>query len=310
MRTNRLVSIIILLLDKRRIRAQELADLFEVSPRTIYRDIETICMAGIPVSSSSGVGGGFEITQQFKIDNSVLSTNDLTTILMGISSLSSMVRGDELTHTLTKVKSLIPADRAKEIELHANRLVLDVRPWLGNRSIQPDISIIKSAIQEYRLVSFDYTDRYGNASERTAEPYQLVFKNCQWYWYGYCHTREDFRLFKVSRMNNTQLLDQLFTPLPFKGPLLEIPESVVAQRDSIILRIHSSIKDRVLEFCVEDCAVPDGDDHWLVGFPFIENEYHYSVLFSFGDACECLRPQRIRTEMKRRIHALVAIYDR
>ena len=122
MKVDRLVSIIMILLDKKRIGAQELADMFEVSPRTIYRDIDTINMAGIPVCSVPGVGGGFEIMQKYKIDKKVFSTADLSAILMGLSNLSTMIRGDELVHALAKVKSFIPADTAKDIELKANQV--------------------------------------------------------------------------------------------------------------------------------------------------------------------------------------------
>ena len=100
MKIDRLVSIIMILLDKKRIGAQELADMFEVSPRTIYRDINSINMAGVPVLSTSGVGGGFEIMQKYKVDRKVFSTADLSVILMGLSSLSSMIRGDELVNAL------------------------------------------------------------------------------------------------------------------------------------------------------------------------------------------------------------------
>ena len=128
MKTDRLVSIIMMLLDKERIGAQELADRFEVSPRTIYRDIETINMAGIPVRSTPGVGGGFEIMQEYKVDKNVFSAADLSAILMGLSSLSGMVRGNELVNALAKVKRFIPADRAKEIELKANQIYIDLSP--------------------------------------------------------------------------------------------------------------------------------------------------------------------------------------
>ena len=110
MKVDRLVSIIMILLDKKRIGAQELADLFEVSPRTIYRDIDAINMAGIPVCSIPGVGGGFEIMQEYKMDKKVFSADDLSALLMGLSSLSNIVRGDELVHALAKVRSFIPAD--------------------------------------------------------------------------------------------------------------------------------------------------------------------------------------------------------
>ena len=154
MKVDRLVSIIMILLDKKRIGAQELADMFEVSPRTIYRDIDAINMAGIPVRGAAGVGGGFEIMPEYKIDKKVFSTADLSALLMGLSSLSNIVRGDELVHALAKVKSFIPADRAKDIELKLNQICIDLSPWLGNSNIQTYLEIIKSALQENKLLSF------------------------------------------------------------------------------------------------------------------------------------------------------------
>lgn len=171
MKVDRLISIIMILLDKKRIGAQELADMFEVSSRTIYRDIDAINMAGIPVRSTSGVGGGFEIMQNYKVDSKVFSTADLSAILMG---LSNMIQGNELVNDLAKVKSFIPADRAKDIELKANQISIDLSPWMVNRNIQPYLEIIKTALQESKLLSFEYADRFGNKTVRTAEPYQLI----------------------------------------------------------------------------------------------------------------------------------------
>ena len=173
MKVDRLVSIIMILLDKKRIGAQELADMFEVSSRTIYRDIDAINMAGIPVRSTSGVGGGFEIMQNYKVDSKVFSTADLSAILMGLSSISNMIQGNELVNDLAKVKSFIPADRAKDIELKANQISIDLSPWMVNRNIQPYLEIIKTALQESKLLSFEYADRFGK-TVRTSEPYQLI----------------------------------------------------------------------------------------------------------------------------------------
>ena len=309
MKVDRLVSIIMILLDKKRIGAQELADMFEVSLRTIYRDIDTINMAGIPVYGVSGVGGGFEIMQNYKIDSKVFSTADLSTILMGLTSLSNMIQGSELVNALAKVKSFMPADRAKDIELKANQINIDLSPWMGNRNIQPYLEMIKTALQESKLLSFDYTDRYGNKTARTAEPYQLVLKGSHWYWQGYCHKRNDFRLFKLSRISNLQIQEEIFTPRDYQKPQLEFTDILATMQTKIKIRIHKSVMDRVLDYCTFDHFSPDGDEHYIVGFPFIENEYYYNILFSFGDKCECLEPLQIRTEMKRRIHDIAALYE-
>ena len=309
MKIDRLISIIMILLDKERIGAQELADMFEVSPRTIYRDIDAINMAGIPVLSTSGVGGGFEIMQKYKIDKKVFSTADLSSILMGLSSLSNMVRGDELVNALAKVKSFIPADTAKDIELKANQIHIDLNPWMGNRSIQSHLEIIKTALQESKLVSFDYADRYGNKTARTAEPYQLVLKGSHWYWQGYCHKRNDFRLFKLSRTSNLQIQEEFFTPRNYQKPQLDVTDIVATMQTKIKIRIHKSVMDRVLDYCSHEDFLPDGDEHYIVSFPFIENDYYYDILLSFGDQCECLEPLHIRSEMKRRIRDMAALYE-
>lgn len=309
MKVDRLVSIIMTLLDKERIGAQELADTFEVSPRTIYRDIEAINMAGIPIRSIPGVGGGFEIMPDYKLDNKVFSTADLSAILMGLSSLSSVVRGGELANALEKVKSFIPAEKAKDIEIKSNQICIDLSSWTGNRTIQPYVKIIQAALQNHTLLSFAYTAHHGKKTIRTVEPYQLVLKGSRWYFQGYCRTRNDFRLFRVSRMSELQMKRETFIPRDFQKPILDFEEIAEAMQTNIKIRIHQSVLDRVLEYCPYDRFVPDDDAYYIVNFPFIENDYHYDILLGFGDKCECLEPPHIRAEIKRKIQNMAAIYD-
>lgn len=309
MKIDRLVSIIMILLEKERIGAQELADMFEVSPRTIYRDLDTINMAGIPVSSAPGVGGGFEIMQKYKMDRKVFSTADLSAILMGLSSVSNMIRGEELVNALAKVKSFIPTDTAREIELKANQIHIDLNPWISNRNIQLYLEIIKAALQDSKLLTFEYADRHGNKTARTAEPYQLILKNSRWYWQGYCLKRNDFRLFRISRISNLQIQEEFFTPREYQKPQLEFVDLLETMQTKIKIRIHKSAMDRVLDFCPNEQVLPDGDEHYIVRFPFIENDFYYNILFSFGDKCECLEPLHIRTEIKRRIHDIATLYE-
>ena len=143
MKVSRLISIIMILLDKERIGAQELANMFEVSTRTIYRDIDAINMAGIPIYSAPGAGGGFEIMKNYKIDRNVFSTTDISTILTGLSSLSNMIQSDELVNALAKVKSFIPVDRVNEIKLKTGQIHIDLSQWIGYRNVQPYLEIIK-----------------------------------------------------------------------------------------------------------------------------------------------------------------------
>lgn len=308
MKIDRLVSIIMILLDKERIGAQALADMFEVSPHTIYRDIDTINMAGIPVHSTSGVGGGFEIMRNYKLDKKVFSTADLSALLMGLSSLSNTVRGDELVNALAKVKSFIPADKAKDIELKANQIHIDLTPWMGNRNIGPHLETIKTALQDSRLLTFGYSAHHGNKTERVVEPYQLVLKNSHWYFQGYCHMRSDYRLFKLSRISNLQIKDEFFIPRDYQKPILEVSDIIETMQTKIKIRIHQDVMDRVLDYCAYEEFTPAGEEHYIVDFPFIENDYYFDILFSFGNKSECLEPLSIRKEMKRRIHDIAVLY--
>ena len=308
MKIDRLVSIIMTLLDRERIGARELADTFEVSPRTIYRDIEAINLAGIPIRSVSGVGGGFEIMPEYKLDNKVFSTADLSAILMGLSSLSNVVRGDELINAFEKVKSFIPVEKARDIEIKANQISIDPSPWIGRRNIQPYLEMIKTALREHKLLCFEYTAHHGNRTLRTIEPYQLVLKGSHWYVQGYCYFRNDYRLFKLSRISKLQMKQETFIPRDYQKPILDFEEIAETMQTEIKIRIHNSVLDRVLEYCTYDRFVPDGDEYYIVKFPFIENDYHYDILLGFGDKCECLEPVRIRTEIRRKIQDMAAVY--
>lgn len=308
MKIDRLVSMILILLEKERVGAQELAELFEVSPRTIYRDIDAINMAGIPVHATSGVGGGFEIMPEYKVDKKVFSTADLSAILMGLSGLSNVIRGDELVNALAKVRSFIPADHAKDIELKANQICIDFSPWMGGGNLQPYLERIKTALQESRLLTFDYIAHHGNKTTRTVEPYQLVLKGSHWYLQGYCRERNAFRLFRLSRMSNLQMQETAFVARAYEKPQLDAADIMTAKQITIKIRIHQSVMDRVLDFSTFDAFSPEDDAHYIVSFPFVENDYYYDILLGFGEKCECLEPPHIRREMKRKIQEMAALY--
>lgn len=308
MKIDRLMSIILVLLDNERISAQQLANMFEVSLRTIYRDIDAIDLAGIPIRSTSGVGGGFEIMPNYKMDKSVFSTADLSAILMGLSSLSNMIQTDELMHALAKVKHFIPVERANEIELKMNQICIDLSQWMGNTNIQPYLEIMKVSLQENRLLMFEYVALHGNKTRRTIEPCQPVLKSSQWYIYGYCFKRNDFRLFRLSRMMQLHILEESFTPREYPKPQLEFSEGSKPIQTRIKIRIHPSIMDRVLDYCSYENFSPDGEGYYIVDYPFIENDYYYDLLLSFGSHCECLGPVHIRDKIKDRLHDIATLY--
>lgn len=309
MKVDRLVSMIMILLEKRRVGAQELAAMFEVSSRTVYRDMEAINQAGIPVRSIPGVGGGFEIMPGYKVDRKAFSADDLSALLMGLNNLSGVMRGDEFTHTLAKVRSFIPAEQARAIELKASQVVIDPRPWMGGGHIARHLDTIKEALQRSRLLAFTYTDGHGNRTERTVEPVQLVLESNHWYVHAFCRSRDDFRLFRLSRMSDLRMLDEAFVPRDCPKPVLELDELPEALQTDIKLRVHTSVLDRVLDFCPPERITPDGAEHYWVDCPFIERDYYYDMLLSLGDKCECLAPERVRDELRHRIQRIARIYE-
>ncbi len=308
MKVDRLVSIILMLLEKKRVGARELAERFEVSKRTIYRDIDAIGMAGIPVRAVPGAGGGFEIMPEYKLDRAVFSTDDLAALLMGLSSLSGMVRGEELIHALAKVKSFVPAEQAGEIERRADEIHIDLEPWMGSGNVRPYFETIKAALRERRLIAFTYTDGRGEQTERVVEPYQLVLKSNHWYVQGYCRGKGDYRLFRLSRMTGLRGLEETYSPRAYQKPVLDFGDVLKTMQTDIRLRVHRSVLDRVLEFCTDDRVTPDGEDYCLVDYPFVERDYYYDLLLGFGDKCECLSPEHVREELRRRIQSMARLY--
>jgi predicted DNA-binding transcriptional regulator YafY len=310
MKIDRLVSIIITLLDKKRIAAKKLADMYEVSLRTIYRDIDTINMAGIPIRAVSGAGGGFEIMPQYKIDKNVFSADDLTAICTGLTGFSILMNSSETTNALVKIKSLFPPEKASEIELKANQISIDITPWFTDSTAVPIIETIKTALTDSNLISFDYIGHFGKKTSRTVESYQLVFKANRWYLYGYCLLRNDFRLFCLSRILNIKLEKETFAVRNFPKPQLQFDYILNDRRINIKLRIHNSLMDRVLDFYAFEDFNPDGEEHFIVEFPFVENDYYYGYLLSFGNKCECLEPDNIRSELAKRANEIYMIYKK
>ena len=309
MKIDRLVSIIMILLEKERISAQELAKMFEVSTRTIYRDIEAISMAGIPVLATSGSGGGIEIMKDYKVDKKIFSTDDLSALLMGLSNISGMVRGSEVANALAKVKSFIPSEKAKSIELKASQIYIDLTPWEGNVSVKNALEIIKKALQENRLLTFTYIDGHGSKTSRTVEPYQLVFKSRAWYVQTFCRLKNDYRLFRLSRMTDLKILEENFSPREYQKPFLDFEETARSLQTDIKIRIHKSVLDRILDFCPYERLSQDGEDYYLADYPFFDSDYYYDMLLSLGDKCEILEPAHVREKLKQKIKNLAEIYS-
>lgn len=309
MKMERLIAIITILAERKRIRAKELAEMFEVSKRTIYRDIETINLAGIPIFSTSGSHGGFQIIDQYKMDKKIFTTSDIVALLIGIESLATLPINQKMLPTLAKLKSLIPHEANQEIQNRSTQIAIDLAPWMESKPIQFFFDTIKDALERRLIITFIYYDRYNEKSSRSIEPYRLILKENHWYVQGYCHTRKDFRLFKLSRISDLKITSSSFSVRELPTQYDSFSKKATEHQIPVTLKINKAIMDQIMDNCSEDCILEEGDSYFIVQIPFIPGPFSYSIILSFGDQCECLDPKEFREEIARQVHQLSQIYS-
>ena len=308
MRLERLIAIIMVLLNQKKISATKLAEMFEVTPRTIYRDIDAINQAGIPIVSHPGVHGGISITEEYKVDKKLFTTLDIANLLIGLGTLSSALASEEMVTTLAKVKSLIPAEESRNVTSKSNQIAIDLTFWTGNQITQAYFTQIREGLDKNRYLVLQYLDGNGRSSERKIEPYQLIFKESNWYLYAYCTLRQDFRLFKVSRISKLSIATENFLPREFPARPLEGSDWVDDRLIQVQLLIDPSLRERIADRCGEENIKPYNKNRLLVNCPFTEDEQGYNFLLSLGNKCECLGPDHVREELTDRIEKMLRIY--
>ncbi|MDA3810475.1 MAG: YafY family protein [Spirochaetaceae bacterium] len=194
MKVERLISILMLLLNKRKLTAKELAEYFEVSVRTIQRDMDTLCSAGIPIYGDVGKYGGYQLTENYKLDRSFLTVNEMDTLVTMLKGFSDTLFNDSIKTILEKMGGL------NKTSTNLGNFQIDMTPWGADKGFLETLNHINKAIEEKRFVSFEYYDLYNNKTLRKVEPYITILKSGSWYIYGYCLLREEYRLFKISRI--------------------------------------------------------------------------------------------------------------
>ncbi|MFD2306113.1 helix-turn-helix transcriptional regulator [Enterococcus termitis] len=310
MKTERLLGIIMILLDRKQISASKLAEIFEVSVRTIYRDITSLSEAGVPVTAFPGVNGGIQILDNYKIDKHFFTSSDITSLLVALESLSTNVSPLQSNQTVEKIKTLVPAHLSEEIKLKTHQIAIDLTPWTSNQTLQPFLEIIKSAMDQQKLLRFDYADNQGKKTTRTVEPYRLVLKEISWYLQAYCLERNDFRTFKLSRINDLDALGEHFAPRPFQPAPLGKEPFYGKKWTTITLKVTHKIKDQLTDkFGQLNFFESQEVGKEIVEFPFMEDDFGYHLLMGFGNQCECIDPPHVRKELKNRFEELLAIYQ-
>ncbi len=298
MQINRLFGIIYVLLNKNTVTAKELSERFEVSQRTIYRDVETLSLAGIPIYMSKGKGGGIGLLPEFVLNKTMLSSNEKNEILSALQGLNA-VEGISVTNTLSKLSSLFGNSQTK------SWVEIDYSDWSNTRREQ--FELIKRSIIDKALITFDYYNRNGQSMNRKVEPITLWFKEKTWYLKAFCIERQDFRVFKLTRIKNVVGTDEHFTQRG-EFEILDSYEPPIPTT-KIVVKIDSSQSYRVFDdFCEEDIAINE-DGSFNVTMNYIEDEWIYGYLLSFGSHAEVLTPLWVREIVKKRLKKSLERYS-
>jgi predicted DNA-binding transcriptional regulator YafY len=309
MKMNRLISIIMLLLERKTVSAAELARTFDVSTRTIYRDLDTIGQAGIPIVTQMGPGGGVSIMEQYKIDKRLFTASDITSLLIGLSGMRSAIAGDEVGGTLAKVRGLIPREQLAEIEAQSERIAIDLTPWEADARLGGYLALIKAAMAKHHILRIEYIDARGRRSSREAEPYRLLHKGDGWYMQGFCLLRGEFRTFRLSRIASALSTGTVFEPRPFDASVFSAQLSDSPALVEVIFRFREEAKPEVVGFYGEGAVEACGDGFYLARVMLLDEPYGYHSLLFMAEHCECLSPPYVREYIAERTREMAKVYQ-
>lgn len=300
MRIDRLIGILTILLQKEQVTAPELAEKFEVSRRTINRDIEELCKAGIPVVTIQGQGGGIAIMDGFKMDRTLFTNKEMQDILAGLRSLDSVNGTNRYVQLMEKLSA------GSSDFMRGNQSVLiDLSSWYKN-ALAAKIEVIRNAIDQKQELDFYYYSPRGE-STRQIEPYYLIFQWSDWYVRGWCKKREDFRLFKLNRMEEINANGHTYggreCPLPDLRDVKVFPGGI-----EIKALFQPECKWKLVEEYGPWCYVEQEDGRLLFQSNYANKDYLFGWLFSFRDKVEIIEPEEIRREMKFLIERMREIY--
>lgn len=298
MEQSRLFKIVYHLLEKGKSTAPELAEKFEVSIRTIYRDLDTISAAGIPIYATQGKGGGIFIMQDFVLNKSLLSEQEKEQILMALQGISA-TEHNQTDELLMKLSGLFQSKVTNWIEV-------DFSEWYKNTPNYDVFNLIKNAIFNQYTITFSYFAREGNYSNRTVEPIKLIFKNKDWYLYGFCLLRNDFRFFKLTRIKDLEISSDTFIREVKSSHEIE---TVIKNKNFIHAKLKFSPKVafRVYDEFTDNVS-KDNQGNLYVNIDLSDNETLFSYILSFGDNVEILEPDYLRHSMKEKLALMLEKY--
>ena len=307
MKIDRLLGITMILLNKKIATAKELSSYFEVSERTIQRDIDSISLAGIPVYASRGKDGGYSILENYKLNKNFLTDNEINLLLGLLKGFKKGYTGREIKSVIDKISGIGQRNPIKNNDKN-NKLDIDLSHW-GNPVWQKKIiDDLEKARDNRQCINIRYFGSSGISSVRTIEPHKLIFKSGVWYIYAYCRLRDEFRLFRISRIAKSDIIDDTFS-------IKEIPDSDIendswntVEKIKLKLKFSSKVLYRSFEICKYFSGDMHEDGSCIVDIEFPHTDWIYSFILSFGSEAEVIEPEIVRNEIIKRIENITNVY--
>jgi predicted DNA-binding transcriptional regulator YafY len=302
MKLYRLFEITTILLNKGSVTAKELADRFGVSTRTIYRDIDTLSAAGVPVYMNKGSGGGIFLLDNYAMSRTLISEQESESLLLAVKTLQA-TQYPEVDIVLEKMGALF------KHAVNYDWVEVDFSPWGSIPNEKNKFNHIKRAMLHRNVICFDYVNADGHKSSRLAEPMKLLFKGNAWYLAAYCRQRMAARTFRISRMKNLELTSEIF------DRRLEFTMDSGRDKETsppdvrLKLRFQAKVLNRLYDYFDDSYIIKKDEDSFVVEFTLPEGEWIYSYILSFGSAVEVLEPEPIRNAIEQRLRQALRLYE-
>ncbi len=295
-----MLGMLFALINRRKISAQEFASRYDISQRTVYRYMEELCIAGVPVDAVRGARGGIYISDAYKLPKGLFTKEEYVRTLDALEAMNEQLRDEALTSAIEKLSSQFKREQ-KDLTLSGNILV-DSGTWGDTHCFSQKIALVSHAVQEKEILEIDYVSREGEHTKRKIHPQLLVFKQNIWYVYAFCETREEFRLFKLGRIRSAVQTGETFIPLPFSRE--DVPLNFWQEEN--MLDAVFEISPTALPFAeewlgVENITPKDGKLYAEVTLP--NDETLVGKILSVGAGFEVVSPlflaERVKEEARR-----------
>lgn len=283
MSDSRLFKVLYYLLDRERATAPELAAEFEVSPRTIYRDVEALSSAGIPIYTEPGRNGGIYLLQDFILDRAILSENEKQEVLTALQSISATgyIGGKEM---LTKLSALFHINTRNWLEVDFSR-------WGKCACDNAKFETLKTAVIQCKETEIVYENTNSERSKRIIQPLKISYKSKEWYLKAFCKEKQDFRIFKLNRILELKLLETTFVPRPYPEEKNSHQQTyrqiTLLFSKEIAYRVYDEFDGTEIEYQKNGDLVVHAEmpvDPWLIGY-----------LLSFGTHVEIIEPKYLKS---------------